>query len=301
MADFIHTGRLEAFNIAFAYGVTTDLVNDIVKRHDCDPVGAHLLGRALCAGVLSAGTLNPGERINIRWNYTGLPKTILVDAGRDGTTRGLISHPQLGKTDDVEASLFGEEATLQVVRTVKGAIRNSGTVSSVLQDVVNDLSYYYSISEQIETEMTIMIGFDADPNHPVQVCRGLLLQALPGCDLEVFQSFRENLHLQEARNLLAHDQVEADSHLENLLTQIAGGQKLGLQLQERPQPYFECTCNREKIEAVALTLPESERADIRAQQEGMVLHCQFCRNRYQLSPAECETIWANPSGEPGPT
>ena len=39
------------------HAVTTELVNQIVVMHDCDPAAAHLLGRSVTAGAMAAALL----------------------------------------------------------------------------------------------------------------------------------------------------------------------------------------------------------------------------------------------------
>ena len=95
MLDAVYKGRLEGLEIAFTYARTAEAVNEIVVLHDCDPVAAHLLGRAVTAGVMAAALLPKEQRVNICWRYPGLLKTLVVDAGEDGAVRGMCSPTSL--------------------------------------------------------------------------------------------------------------------------------------------------------------------------------------------------------------
>ena len=44
MNDVCVKGRLDGLEIAFAFADTTEVVNELVLIHDCDPVAAHLFG-----------------------------------------------------------------------------------------------------------------------------------------------------------------------------------------------------------------------------------------------------------------
>ena len=76
MEDYYVKGRIEGLEIAFAYAETTLAVNEIVLMQDCDPVAAHLLGRAITATVLGASLLPVSQRLNVNWKYPGALDTL---------------------------------------------------------------------------------------------------------------------------------------------------------------------------------------------------------------------------------
>ena len=83
MNDVCVKGRLDGLEIAFAFANTTEVVNELVLIHDCDPVAGHLFGRSITASVLGASLLPDGQRLNINWQYPGALKAIVIDAGHD--------------------------------------------------------------------------------------------------------------------------------------------------------------------------------------------------------------------------
>lgn len=293
MKDLLYKGRFEGLDIAFTYGVTTDAVNEAVVRHNCDPAAAHILGRAMTGGVLSAAVLPEQRRLNACWRYKGALKTVVVDAGQDGSVRGFISPPHLSHYGDAHDALYGEVGELQViVSEPDGAIANSGTTPISLHDAVNDLAYHYCISDQLETGMSAMIGFAADPECPVTLCQGLMVQALPGTDLERFDRIRQRMNTPGFRDLLGHE--SAGEHYFEQLAEVLIGDEPGLegiQSEACPAPRFECTCSREKMETVIRSLPIPERMELVKKNEPVGIQCQFCNERYELSIEECSIAW----------
>jgi molecular chaperone Hsp33 len=290
--DFLYTGRLERFRIGVSYGVCTHLVNEAVVRHDCDPLAAHILGRALTAGVLAASLMKSGERVNLHWSYQGALRSVVVDAGADGSTRGFISPKHLSLVAENPDELFGDHAQLRVIRTADGAVQSSGTVQSILQDVVNDLTFFFAISDQIETGMMVMIGFEDNPDRPVGLCQGLMLQALPDCNLEEFDRIRGQLDNEKVRSLLSRSS-ESDNYLEDILnvlltSEVADPQ---LHLEGRPAPFFSCECNREKIGTVVRALGYQERVDVVKKNEDLAIHCEFCNEAYTMTVDDCIKAW----------
>jgi molecular chaperone Hsp33 len=287
MNDQLTKGHFKGLNIAFSCTETTHTANEVVIRHDCDPLAAHILGRSLTGALLSAAILPEHNRINICWKYKGMLKTIIADAGADGTVRAFISPAQIGETEDVNA-LYGDLGDLQAVVSRAGKILNSGTAPVSLQDAVKDLAFFHCVSDQVETGMSVMIGFNSDPHNPVRLCRGWMIQALPDCDLERFDRIRQRMETPAFRDRLSR--AGGPEELAAVLIADEPGFE-GVYLEECSTPRFSCACSKEKMSAVLRTLPIPERMEIVKKNEPLTIRCQFCNAQYELSTAECITAW----------
>lgn len=293
MDNRLYKGQFKGLDIAFTYAVSTEAVNEAVVRHNCDPAAAHILGRAMTGTLLAAAILPKGQRLNACWKYQGALKTIVVDAGQDGSVRGFISPPHLSIYGDSNDELYGEVGELQaIVSLPDGTIGNSGTTPISLHDAVGDLAYHYCISDQVETGMTAMIGFNPDPENPVQLCQGWMIQALPNSDLERFDRIRRNMDDAGFRDLLGHGS-ESEGYFEQIAMALVGEEAgyEGLHMEACPTPRFECTCSREKMASVVRSLPIPERMELVKKNEPVGIQCQFCNERYELSIEECIVAW----------
>jgi molecular chaperone Hsp33 len=293
MEDLLYKGRFEALDIAFTYALITNTVNEAVVRHNCDPAAAHLLGRAMTGTMLAAAVLPEKQRLNACWRYQGALRTIVVDAGQDGTVRGFISPPHLSIYGDAHDGLYGEVGEMQVIVSREDrAIASSGTTPISLHDVVNDLAYHFCISDQIETGMTAMIGFASDMEHPVSLCQGWMIQALPGTDVERFDRLRQRMNEPGFRELLSHNSA-SDDYAEQIADALVGSEAgfHGIQSEACPAPRFQCTCSREKMVPVVRSLPIPERIELVKNNEPVRIQCQFCSERYELSIEECSAAW----------
>lgn len=293
MNDLLYKGHFKGLDIAFTYAVTTQAVNEAVVRHNCDPAAAHILGRAMTGALLAAAVQADGRRVNACWKYKGALKTIVVDAGQDGSVRGFISPPQLGLYGDAHDGLYGEVGEMQViVSESNGAIANSGTTPISLHDVANDLAYHCCISDQIETGMSVMIGFNPDPETPVKLCQGWMIQALPNTDIERFDRIRQRMNEPGFRELLGHESA-AEGYFGQIANALIGDESgyEGLHMEACAPPRFQCTCSREKMSAVVRSLPIPERMELVRKNEPVGIQCQFCNERYELSIEECSVAW----------
>ena len=296
MSDFLYSGRVDNLHVAFTLVKATEACNETVVRHNCDPVSAHIISRSTAAGLLCAPMLGDGERLNIRYTYAGILKTILVDVGQDGTVRSLISPTQLSDQTGEKSELYGESCEITIVKTADSKILNSGTTSSIFQDEVDDLSFYFSYSDQIETGMLIMVGFDADVEHPVNLCQGIKLQALPDCDLERFELIRQRLNDEACRELL-QTSVSGPSDFETILRKILEHemQNQSIHISDFNRPLYQCTCSKDKMPAVLNILPYNDRMEIVKKGEDLKVNCQYCNEQYVLSIDECIRAWNDKS------
>lgn len=292
MNDQLFKGHFKGLDIAFSFAVTTSTVNQIIKGHDCDPLAAHILGRALTGALLSAAILPENQRLNVCWKYQGALRTLVVDAGADGTVRGFISPAQLGEPEDLTA-LYGDLGDLQTVVSLDQNVLNSGTTPVSLQDAVKDLAYTHCVSDQVETSMAAVIGFNADPDRPVNFCQGWMLQALPNCDLERFDRIRARMEEPAFRERLSH----AGNPEEMASVLIADEEAFeGFTMNACNEPQFACPCSKEKMGAVVRTLPIPERMEIVKKNEPINVRCQFCNTLYNMSIEDCVAAWNQNDG-----
>ncbi len=290
MNDNLIKGHLKGIDIAFSYAQTTNAVREIIMGHDCDPVAAHLLGRALTGALLSAAILPTGQRLNVCWKYQGALRTIVVDAGQDGTVRGFISPAQFGSMENDGDALYGNMGDLQTVVSHNEKVLSSGTTPVSLHDVAKDLAYAHCISDQVETGLTVMIGFNPDPENPLKICRGLMIQALPGTDLERLDRIRRRMDDPVFRELLGSaDDLSIETLLQTLIAEESGFE--GVHADACPSPKFVCPCTREKMSAVVRTLPIPERMELAQKKEDVEIRCQFCNTLYALTIDDCIAAW----------
>ena len=98
----------------------------------------------------------------------------------------LSNRPHLMDRNQNEDEIFGkQDGFVAITKSRNGKILNSGKSRAGLANPAADAAFFFSVSDQIETEITVAISFNADPGNPVKRCCGLMLQAMPDCDLEL--------------------------------------------------------------------------------------------------------------------
>jgi len=76
--------------------ITTDLVNEATKTHECMPTASAALGRMLTGGVLMGAMLkNDTDSLSIQIDGGGEAKGITVTAHNNGSVKGYIGNPKI--------------------------------------------------------------------------------------------------------------------------------------------------------------------------------------------------------------
>ena len=292
MKNKILKGRINGLEVAFAYSDTTSAVNKAVLLHDCDPVSAHLLGRAITATSLGASLLPAEHRLSVNWKYPGKLKNIIVDVGQDGTFRAIITPSHLQNIVEKNTDIFGDIGEIKTIVRNEKKILNASSTPVSLHDPVSDLSYHFSISDQIETSITAVIGFYPNEKNPVRISRGIMIQALPDCDLDIFERLRKKTEEKKIRELLIKDKNK--NMIDLIMKELIRSEDTynSYDYNEESIPTLTCTCKvEEKFEAVLKSLPIPERMEIVREKNPLKISCEFCKKTHEISIDDCIKYW----------
>ena len=294
MNDVCVKGRLDGLEIAFAFADTTEVVNELVLIHDCDPVAAHLFGRSITEAVLGASLLPDGQRLNTNWQYPGALKAIVIDAGHDASLRAIISPSHLQNITQSQNEIFGDIGEIKTVVMDEGKVLRSSATPVSLHDPVNDFAYHFSISDQIETSIKALIGFAPDEKNPIALSNGMMIQALPNCDLNTFEnirkkmendSFANHLKIKDSQKILEVVINELVRHEDDYLSYTIGS---------KITPKFVCNCSsEEKFSVVLKSIPIPERMEIVKENNPLKINCEYCKKIHEVSIKECIKYWNN--------
>ena len=294
MNDVCVKGRLDGLEIAFAFANTTEVVNELVLIHDCDPVAGHLFGRSITASVLGASLLPDGQRLNINWQYPGALKAIVIDAGHDASLRAIISPSHLQNITQSQNEIFGDIGEIKTVVMDEGKVLRSSATPVSLHDSVNDFAYHFSISDQIETSIKALIGFAPDEKNPIALSNGIMIQALPNCDLNIFENIRKKMENDSFAN---HLKIKGSQNiLEGVIDELVKDEKdyRSFTIGSKITPKFVCNCSsEEKFSVVLKSIPIPERMEIVKENNPLKINCEFCKKTHEVTIKECIKYWNN--------
>ncbi|GFO68713.1 33 kDa chaperonin [Geomonas limicola] len=262
--------------------LTTDLVEDICKRHGTLPTASAALGRALTAGTLMGAFLKTGQRVALRFEGNGPLKKIIVEADSNGSVRGYVGNPEvnLQKPDgslDVPGAI-GRAGFLTVAKDLGMREPYSGTVQLYTSQVAQDLALYLVESEQIPS--AVGLAEYVEPTGEVAVSGGVLIQAVPPVDTDVVEKLMARIEQLPQLSVLLREGKTPEEILELLFAGIP------YDVLEKRELGFACSCSRERIERVLISMGREELASLREEQHGAEVTCEFCGQRYSFSEAD---------------
>ena len=295
--DFLIRGLLKKENFRFSFAETTCTVTEGIKIHDTDPVASKIFAEALTSAALLSPLLTGSERYSIRWEYPhGKLQGIVADVNAANDVRGLIKQPHLMDKNQNEDNIYGRESGfVAVTKSQDGKVLNSGKTRTALANPAADAGFFFSISDQIETEIVVAVSFNADPAKPVKCCRGLFFQAMPDSDLTLFEAYRDRMNSLEFRQLLLVE-MPIEKQLWALLGFAAGNKKNisnsdDIFYEFAASPGFRCSCNQARMKQALTTLGTDDLKKIFEKDDiSPRITCQFCRKQYTFKKEDFKDI-----------
>lgn len=264
--------------------ITTDLTEEARKRHDCYPVAAAALGRTMTAALLLAASLKNDESLTIRIAGDGPAREVIVDARADGTVRGYLKQPHVdlplrnGKLD--VGGAIGE-GHIYVTRFTGLKQPFTGTAPLVSGEIAEDVTNYLLVSEQ--TPSSVALGVLVQPDGQVIAAGGFFVQVMPDADEGVLSQLEQNLAQLPPVSQLVQNGFDAKGMLE---TVFAG---LPLTLHDESPVAFQCTCSKERVGNVLISLGVEELQSLREEGQAEV-SCHFCAERYVFKADDLQEL-----------
>ena len=291
--DCLIRGLHSTLNLRAVWVETTSVVNAGITTHDTDPAAAMAFASALSAAAAAAAMLDENDRFSIRYEYPGTLRGMIIEAAADGSIRGVpfVPHPLDGSSCEIGALYGDNDGMVYVTRSDNsGKVLNAGQTRAPLADPANDLAFFFCVSNQLETEIRTWTEYQPDPQRPVLRMSALMLQAMPGCDLEMFSSLRNAIHgaaANEARKKM--DLInEPEKSMKQLLAELAYAANIEDFDPEKcvftigVKPRWQCRCSEESMRRAMTVLGEKDLKKLFAERPNPEIKCNFCCRSYKF-------------------
>lgn len=265
---------------------STQLVENARQRFDLWPTSAAALGRTLSVGSLMGSMLKSDkEQLTIRINGGGPIGTVLVDAYSDGHVRGFVSDPhimlQYNDTGKLAVgTAVGKDGYLEVIKDLNMKENWSGTVELQSGEIGDDFAYYFTVSEQ--TPSAVSVGVLVNPDNTIQSAGGMIIQMMPDATEEDIVKVEKIVSNMEPISKL----ISEKENLEDILHSVFDDVKI-LTSQDIE---FRCKCDRASMKRVLVTLSKEERKKIIEEDHGCEITCNFCNEKYYFNEEELRDL-----------
>ncbi len=255
----------------------------IAGRSHYPEAAATLLGEAAAAAALFTGHAKVDGRLSVQLRSPGAIGTLFAECTATGGLRGIVRLREDAGAPPQDLRALGEGALLAI--TIENPalgdaepMRYQGLVSLQASRLDAAFEGYFQQSEQLPTRL--LLACDGTR------AAGLLLQKLPGAegDEDGFRRASALFDTLGREELLALPPAEVVHRLFHEETpQLLGEKPLA----------FACSCSRERVEAMLVSLGSAEAAAAVDAGDGEArVTCEFCGQDYRFDAAQMATLFA---------
>ncbi len=265
---------------------TTDLVQEAMDRFRMSTPSADVLGRVLSvASIMGSMLKSEKEMLTITIQGQGELGSIVVDAQADGTVRGFVDNPEAGLDGDpnvTAGSLIGLPGTLTVTKDLSMSENWSGTVELQNGEIGQDFAYYFTLSEQTPT--AVSVGVRMNEEGKVLAAGALVLQMMPDADDTNIRICEHVLSGLKPMTAIIQDYDDAS------LALLAEDLFDDTEVLETIPISFKCTCSKEKTAGLLHTVAPDQIKAMIEEDHGAEVTCNFCSSTYHFNEHELREI-----------
>ncbi len=281
MKDKIIRGTAKNGMIRFIGGITTNLVNEGTKLHNCTPVASAALGRMLTACSLMGVQLKSDkEAITLKIDGGGELKGVTVTGHSDGSVKGFIGNPNVdlplkenGKLD--VSTAVGTNGLLYVIKDMGLKDPYVGQVPIYTGEIAEDLAYYFTVSEQ--TPSAVALGVLVDKDLSIKAAGGFMIQMMPDADELLADLITYRLQDMKPVTTL----IDEGKTIEDIIEEVF--EDMDPKILENIEPTYKCDCSMERIEKALISIGEKDLKEIYEDGKDEEIVCHFCNKKYKVT------------------
>ena len=267
---------------------TKELTERARQIHTTLPVATAALGRAL-AGASMMGNALKAEKgsLTLQIKGGGPLGTVLAVSDYEGNVRGYVQDPHVdiplrpdGKLD--VGTAVGQDGTLVVMKDLGLKEPYIGSVELLGGEIAEDLAAYFVESEQIPSACALGVLVDRDQS--VRAAGGYLIQLLPGASEDVIIKVEGGVMAAGAVTSLLDGNNDPEEMLRTVLSDF------DIEILETTPISYKCYCSRQRVERALISLGAEELEEIRQEQGGCELTCQFCDEVHKFTADELQEL-----------
>lgn len=255
---------------------STDMIKEIARLHKPTQAVTAAMGRLATAASIMGGMLKyEGDTLTLRVNGGGPCGTLTAVADYRGNVKCCVGNPQADAPSVEE--LVGHDGMLTVIKDMGLKEPYVGQVPMISGNIAEELTSYYSISEQIPTVCNIGTLFD--DNGEILSAMGYMVQVVPPVSEKSLKVLEENL-------LKMNDTSAVVRGFEPEHVALAALSGLGGSVLDSWDAVYHCDCSRERTRGILMSLGKEEIERLAEEQKETEVCCHFCNKKYVFSADE---------------
>ncbi|MDE6188877.1 MAG: Hsp33 family molecular chaperone HslO [Clostridia bacterium] len=262
---------------------TTDTLNKAIEIHGFSKPVAVAMGKALTMTAFMSGNFKgAGNKLTIIIDGNGKGGKMVLCGDYGAKVRGYIENPVACAGQEASVSdIVGKDGALNIIKDFGLKEPYNGLSRLVNGNIDEDFAYYFTASEQLPS--AVALGVKIDGGKCVK-SGGIIVQPMPNCS--------------EEEIFVLKDIVSNFTDVGDLLTRMSISEIIDFyfghfeisRLPDICEDYV-CSCSRERIENVLITLGKKEALDIVKAQGRIEVGCEFCNSKYKFTKDDVERLF----------
>jgi molecular chaperone Hsp33 len=256
---------------------STNLVSKAQTVHETTPVATAALGRTLSAVAMMSALEKSGVKIGLKIIGDGPIERIIAESNLKGKIRGYVGNPKvdilindLNKLDVNQAIGEGD----LIVRKVSGLKEPyESKIALVSGEIGEDLTYYYTQSEQIPS--SVGLGVLVNKDYSVRAAGGFIIQLLPNTPEKTIKQLEKNLSEINSVSRL----IDNGDNPEDLLDKVLQG--FSYNITQTQEIEYKCNCSKEKGLEIVNTLSADDIKESIKEDGYVEVICHYCNTKYE--------------------
>lgn len=272
------------------FASTKNMVETARGFHNTTKVATAALGRTLTAtSMMGLMMKNKGDKITVIIKGGGPIGTILTSSNANGIVKGYVTNPDVEVENYASGKLnvagaVGNQGTIRVIKDLGLREPYNGEYEMVSGEIAEDLTYYFTVSEQTPSAVSLGVLTRADE---VEEAGGFIVQMMPDASEETVSTIERNLTgIQSITQMLSQGLTPED--MMNIVLK-----DLEPSILDKIEVGFECDCSKDRVAEAFAAIGKKELKSIIDEDRVAEVGCQFCESKYSFSEDELKEIYDN--------
>ncbi|WP_314730214.1 Hsp33 family molecular chaperone HslO [Peptostreptococcus stomatis] len=272
------------------FASTKNMVETARGFHNTTKVATAALGRTLTAtSMMDLMMKNKGDKITVIIKGGGPIGTILTSSNANGIVKGYVTNPDVEVENYASGKLnvagaVGNQGTIRVIKDLGLREPYNGEYEMVSGEIAEDLTYYFTVSEQTPSAVSLGVLTRADE---VEEAGGFIVQMMPDASEETISTIERNLTGIQSITQMLSQGLKPEDMMNIVLKDLEPS------ILDKIEVGFECDCSKDRVAEVFAAIGKKELKAIIDEDRGAEVGCQFCESKYSFSEDELKEIYDN--------
>ena len=276
MADRLIRGILgDGVARVFAIDVT-GIAEQTRQLHKLRKDAVSLASEAVVAAVVMAGQIKGEERLSLQIQCSRPQCAFIADVDASGGIRARFTPEAIFLSEET-----GLDGMILAIKSLPGRELYRGVTAIEHESIIAALNRHMGASAQVDNILNIQVrtAEDGTVEHAV----GILIERLPA---------REAAELEASAEFVVTFDPVREMNAAEIVEAVKAKEIQGVQLEvlERTNVNWRCSCGQERVEAVLLSLPVEELTSMLKDDGQAEVLCHFCNVPYTVPGERLEQM-----------